>query len=80
MSDKKLHEEIFEKIATLAASGFGLVAALAWNDAIQSTFKQFLPQGNDLVAKFAYALLVTLLIVAVTWQLGRIGDRLKRQE
>jgi hypothetical protein len=76
---KKLHEEIFEKLSALAASAFGLVAALAWNDAIQEAFKQFLPAGNGLLAKFAYAILVTLLIVFVTWQIGRISDHFKNR-
>jgi hypothetical protein len=80
MSDKKrLHEEIFEKLSALAASAFGLVAALAWNDAIQEAFKQFLPAGGGLFAKFAYAILVTVLIVLVTWQIGRISDHFKQR-
>jgi len=76
---KKLHEEIFEKLSALAASAFGLVAALAWNDAIQEAFKQWLPAGNGLLAKFSYAILVTLLIVLVTWQIGRISDHFKNR-
>ena len=76
---KKLHEEIFEKMSALAASAFGLVAALAWNDAIQEAFKEFLPAGNGLLAKFGYAILVTVLIILVTWQLGRIGEYLKER-
>ena len=76
---KKLHEEIFEKLSALAASAFGLVAALAWNDAIQEAFKQWLPAGNGLLAKFSYAVLVTLLIVILTWQIGRISDHFKNR-
>jgi len=78
-SKKKLHEEIFGQFSTLAASAFGLVAALAWNDAIQAAFKQFFPEGTGLLAKFSYAILVTLLIVLVTWQIGRISDHFKNR-
>jgi hypothetical protein len=76
---KRLHEEIFEKLSSLAASAFGLVAALAWNDAIQTAFKQFLPAGSDLLAKFLYAILVTMIIVIITWQIGRISDHFKNR-
>ena len=33
--DKKLHTEIVRQMLTLSTSGFGLVAALAWNSLIQ---------------------------------------------
>ena len=38
---KKTKRELKEKTITLILGGFGLVAALAWNDAIQSFFNTF---------------------------------------
>ena len=40
---KSLRLAILEQMAVLAAGGFGLVAALAWNDAIQA----LLTTGGD---------------------------------
>lgn len=81
-NDKKsasLKLEILDKVASLATAGFGLVAALAWNDAIQSLFAAIFGTQSTLVAKFAYAVLVTVLIVILTYRLGRWADRLKNE-
>lgn len=40
--DKKLHIEVVRQMLTLATSGFGLVAALAWNSVIQEFVNTYL--------------------------------------
>lgn len=66
---------------TLATSGFGLVAALAWNNVIQAFVndyvKQWLPQSSGLISLLLYAIIVTSLAVFVTLQLSRILERLE---
>ncbi len=37
---KTLKEEVLDKIAALVTAAFGLVAALAWNDAIKTILKE----------------------------------------
>lgn len=68
---------------TLATSGFGLVAALAWNSFIQelvnSYIKKFLPQGSGLVSLLIYAVAVTALAVTVTLQLTYVKERLEKK-
>lgn len=64
----------------LMTAAFGLVAALAWNAAIQSLFDTLLPGAGDLAAKFLYAVIVTVVVVLVTIRLGRLSERLKREE
>ena len=77
---KNLKIEILEKISSLATAGFGLVAALAWNDAIRALFAKFFPQpGDNLLALLGYALLITILVVIVTIQLGRAVNLAKKQ-
>ena len=77
---KNLKIEILEKISSLATAGFGLVAALAWNDAIRALFAKFFPQpGDNLLALLGYALLITVLVVIVTIQLGRAVNLAKKQ-
>jgi uncharacterized membrane protein YidH (DUF202 family) len=71
--EKSLKIEFIKKLTTLLASGFGLVAALAWNDAIQSLFKLIPMKNGDIVAKFAYAFLVTGIIVFVLFQFNMIS-------
>lgn len=79
MSQKKLRLEILEKMATLATAGFGLVAAFAWNSAIQDLFKKFTFFGSSdsLVAKFVYAIFITAVIVIITYSIGTSVNKLK---
>lgn len=79
MKDKSLKLELVEKMTTLATAGLGFVAGLAWNEAMQDLFEAVLPAQSSLLAKFAYALLVTVVIVLVTVQLSRMADKLKEQ-
>ncbi|MBN1779413.1 MAG: hypothetical protein JW816_04345 [Candidatus Buchananbacteria bacterium] len=77
---KSLKIEILEKVSSLATAGFGLVAALAWNDAIKDLFAQLFPNpDNNLIAKFVYALFITSLVVLVTVQLGRVVNLAKKK-
>lgn len=71
--------EIVEKLSTLMAAGFGLVAALAWNDAIQALFQAIFPTASNVAAKFIYAALITILVVIITTRLARLADKLKKE-
>lgn len=71
---RRLRKSIMEKMLTLATSAFGLVAALAWNDAVKGLFEKFFgPEKEQLAAKLWYALLVTVLAVIVTIYLSRLA-------
>lgn len=52
-------------------SMFALTAALGWNDAIQSAFRNLVPhdQSQLIHIKFAYALIVTLILMGVLYLL-----------
>jgi Family of unknown function (DUF5654) len=56
---------------------FGLVAALAWNTAIQALFDAVFPEAGALLAKFLDAVVVTAIVVFVTLRLGRLSERIK---
>lgn len=79
---KKLHIELVKQMLTLATSGFGLVAALAWNSLIQelvnSYIKKFLPGGSGIVSLLIYALVVTFLAVFVTYQLSKLSNKIQK--
>lgn len=77
---KSLHAEIVKQMVTLSTSGFGLVAALAWNNVIKefvdNYIDKWLPKGSGLLSLFIYAVAVTALAVFVTLQLSKIAKRL----
>lgn len=76
---KSFRKELIGQMLTLSTSAFGLVAALAWNEAIQ-TFVQdyiqkFYPNQSGALSKFIYALIITLLAVLITYQLSKLASR-----
>lgn len=70
---------IITNMITLATSGFGLVVALAWNEAIKSTVETyidpFLGKSSGVISLFIYAIIMTLLAVVVTMQLARVQEK-----
>lgn len=81
ITDSKLRLAILKQMVTLATSGFGLVAALAWNNVIQDLvnnyIKPYLPKGSSLFSLFLYAILITTLAVIVTYNLTKLIERLE---
>lgn len=74
--------EIVKQMLTLATSGFGVVAALAWNQLIQESIetyvKPYVGSGDALLSKFIYATIVTLLAVIITYYLTKLlGEKNK---
>ena len=59
-------KEILDKMAALITAAFGLVAALAWNDAIKEIFSQVFGPSNTVGPMLAYALIVTVVAVILT--------------
>lgn len=82
--DKRLHVEIVTQMLTLATSGFGLVAALAWNSVIQefvnNYIKAWLPRGSGILSLLIYAILITILAVFITLQLSKLKDRVSQEK
>lgn len=77
---KKLHVEVLRQMISLATSGFGLVAALAWNNVIQDLvnnyIRKWLPQGGSIVSLLIYAASITILAVFITLQLSKLLEKL----
>ncbi len=63
-----------QTMIALASASLGLVAALAWNEAIKATLTM-LGLGDSLAGLYAYALIATAIAVAVLIWLGRIASR-----
>lgn len=72
----RLHNEILKQMLTLATSGFGLVAALAWNQLIQEVVTDYIKPligGNSgIISLLIYAVIVTTLAVFVTYNLSKV--------
>jgi hypothetical protein len=64
---------LVQTMITLASASLGLVAALAWNEAIKTTIKQLLGGGESLAALYTYAIFATAIAVAVLLWLSRLA-------
>ena len=66
---------IRKKMFGYIAAGFGLVAGLAWNDAVKLIIDSFIPdKGNTIVAKVAYAVIITVVVGVVLFYMERSSD------
>jgi len=74
---KRTQKAAKEKMLTLILAGFGLVAALAWNDAIQTLFRVLFPKSEGVIGKFIYAILITALVVIISLQLRKTSEKEK---
>ena len=63
-----------QTMIALASASFGLVAALAWNEAIKATL-EMLNLGDDLTGLYTYAILATVLAIVVLVWLGKAASR-----
>ncbi len=77
----RLTGEVLDKFSQLITTALGLVAALAWNTAIQSLFTEiFGDAGGKLAGQFFYAVLITVVVIVATISVGRAAERAKKAE
>jgi hypothetical protein len=75
-----LKGEVIENIAALLTAAFGLVAALAWNGAIQAIFVEVFGTAENITAQLTYAVIVTIVAVLVTIWIGRMAAEAKEKK
>lgn len=79
-----MKSEVIEKIAALITAAFGLIAALAWNDAIRALFVGPCgTQGAGALCMLSsggpwiYAGIVTVIAVAATITIAKFSEKAK---
>jgi len=76
-----LTSEVLDKFSELITTALGLVAALAWNTAIQNLFDTvFGGSGSKLAGQFFYATLVTIVVIFAAIAVSRAAERAKKDE
>ena len=79
MADKAFKVLVLETVAALMTAAFGLIAALAWNEAIKALIAEYLSAGSELTGLFIYAIIVTIIAVIATLIIARSIGKLKTQ-
>jgi len=75
----QFRQQFAKQAFKLVTSGFGLVAALAWNELIKEAvnlyIKPYFGESSGLISLAIYALIVTVLAVFVTYQLSKFAEK-----
>ena len=67
-----IREAILDKMSALIAAAFGLVAALAWNDAIKAIFREVFGTSDQVIP------MVTIIAVIITLIIARAVTKAKK--
>ena len=68
---------VVDKMSALITAAFGLVAALAWNEAIKAIFKEIFGSAESIAPMLAYAITVTIAAVVLTILVARSLSKMK---
>jgi small-conductance mechanosensitive channel len=71
----RFSREFLATVISLVTTAFGVVVALAWNEALSEALKG-LSRGAQLTGLFLYAVLVTILAVFIILFLGKLAGRI----
>ncbi|MDP3919160.1 MAG: DUF5654 family protein [Nanoarchaeota archaeon] len=64
-----MKKELFQETRTILLGALALVAGLAWNEAIKNLFSEIFSTSLNIIALFSYAILVTTIVVIITYTL-----------
>jgi uncharacterized transporter YbjL len=67
---------VVETMAALMTAAFGLIAALAWNDAIGTTIRSIFTADPG-IGLFIYAIIVTIIAIVAMILIGRWLAKMK---
>ena len=84
MADEEKEEPlkvvVLDKIAALITAAFGLIAALAWNDAIKLIFKSIFGEEDAIGPMLIYAIIVTIVAVILTIIVARAVSNARKDK
>lgn len=74
---EEVKKEVRQKALGYILAALGLVAGLAWNEAIKAVIDYFFPfNGNSVIAKLVYAISITFVVVGLSIYLAKLlGDK-----
>ena len=70
-----MRQDVIKALAALITAAFGLVAALAWNSAIQEIFRVAFGGQSGVLPMIIYAVVVTGIAVIATLAIGRAAAK-----
>ena len=74
-----IHSDVFERVVTLIIAALGLIAALAWDEALRHIFQKIFGGKVTLLEEILYALFITTLAALVSVKLGKLFSKHKSE-
>lgn len=78
---KEMPLSLIKNMMVLAASGFGVIVALAWNDLIRAFVAAYIDpyvgKSGTLLSLLIYAVIITAVAVIVTMQLSYVQRKIE---
>lgn len=82
--DKETKLQFVTTFSALITAAFGLVAALAWNEAIKTAVGMVFSSDNNVWGLLVYAILVTILavimVILIARQVKKITDQINAEK
>ncbi len=79
MINKEIKTQLKDQTAGYMAGALGLVAGLAWNDAIKALIEILFPFAKTgIFAKFFYAVIITIIVVLISRSLLKKSEAEKK--
>lgn len=75
-----MKSKVVAEALAMITTAFGLVAALAWNEAVKALVAAVVPQGQGVLSLFVYAIAVTAVVVIITARLVKIKSRFEDED
>ena len=75
---RRIPTDILDKVFTLVIAALGVVAALAWHEALQHVFESIFGDMTSLGGEIYYAVVVTALAALISVLLGKFIVKKKK--
>jgi len=77
----KFKAELRRKSFGYITTAFGLIAGLAWNEAIKAFIETFFPMSaGGMIAKFVYAVFITIILVFISVYILKVPEKEKASD
>lgn len=78
---KEARRAVKKQMFSYIAAGLGLVAGLAWNDAIKTLIERLVPNtGDTVIAKLIYAVLITAIVCLALFYIEKSINREEKKD
>lgn len=67
----RIHFDVLEKVLTLIIAALGLIAALAWDEALKHIFEQLFGGAGTILEEVSYAVVITIIAALISVRLGK---------